>query len=111
MPSLTGFDRVLVKENEAAALTASARGQGQDVSVLEVRELPRAGALFEEGGRSAIGACLTCLTPAEQGSAMSLVGSVSWICVDEATQKMIAAENLLSAAEGTPTKLAVTVAT
>mmetsp|Transcript_51302 Transcript_51302/g.133259 ORF Transcript_51302/g.133259 Transcript_51302/m.133259 type:complete len:381 (-) Transcript_51302:156-1298(-) len=56
---------------------------------------------------SLFGAVLSVPTPSAQFNALALVGSANWIYIDETHAPMITAENLLAAAEGTPTQLAM----
>lgn len=56
-----------------------------------------------------IGACCRVDEPEDQNSARSLVGCVNWLLLEACTAPMIVSENLLGAAEGTPTRVAVAV--
>ena len=56
---------------------------------------------------SLFGAAVSVPTPEAQQDALALIGSVEWIYIDESHSPMITAENVLAAAEGTPTRLAV----
>ncbi|CAN0089458.1 unnamed protein product [Pylaiella littoralis] len=60
-----------------------------------------------DGSGNVIGASLPVTDPKSQSRALSLVGSVDWIQVTCSDWTMIPAENLVSAAGGTPTRIAV----
>ena len=93
-PSLTAaFDRTLVS-------TPSLRPPLREVC-------ERSGRLLD--GDEVLGACVRVENPSAQSAALSLVGSVEWIHIEETTAPMIVAENLLGATEGTPTRVAVAV--
>ncbi|CAN0196099.1 unnamed protein product, partial [Ectocarpus sp. 8 AP-2014] len=64
------------------------------------------GKLMDEKG-TVVGASLEVTDPKSQSRALSLVGSVDWIQVTCSDWTMIPAENLVSAAGGTPTRIAV----
>ncbi|CAN0437100.1 unnamed protein product, partial [Ectocarpus sp. 12 AP-2014] len=64
------------------------------------------GKLVDEKG-TVVGASLEVTDPKSQSRALSLVGSVDWIQVTCSDWTMIPAENLVSAAGGTPTRIAV----
>ena len=59
-------------------------------------------------GTTLLGAALDVESPNAQEDAIALVGSCSWIFVANARQPMILSENILAAAQGSPTQLAVT---
>lgn len=59
-------------------------------------------------GEALLGAAVSVETPDAQQDALALIGSVSFIFVEAGHAPMITAENILAAAQGTPTRLAVT---
>ncbi|CAM9608410.1 unnamed protein product [Choristocarpus tenellus] len=81
----------------------------------ESEKLPRRWVVVQEDGRmldesgDVVGASMVISDPKGQGRALSLVGSVDWIQVACSDWTMIPAENLVSAAGGTPTKIALQV--
>eukprot|EP00903_Cladosiphon_okamuranus_P018913 g17395.t1 len=60
-----------------------------------------------DGQGAVLGASLAVTDPKSQSIALSLVGSVDWIQVTCSDWTMIPAENLVSAAGGSPTRIAV----
>ena len=92
--TIAAFDRQLLESD--SALTGPAQ--------LAVQP---AGQLFADGD-VLVGACVGVGSADAQSDALSLVGSVDWLYVETAGgAPMITAENILAAAEGTPTRLAV----
>lgn len=67
--------------------------------------------LVDAASRALLGASVPCHSPDDQGHALALVGSVAWLHVDAGRTgfPFISSENLLGAAEGTGTQVAVTV--
>lgn len=88
------FDRALTA-------TSSSPLEGLPLPPIQVVE----SRLIEEG--KCVGGCCAIDSPEAQNSAVALVGSVSWLLVEASDAPMITAENLLGAAEGTPTRIAV----
>lgn len=57
----------------------------------------------------ATGACVRVDSPEAEARASALIGSVGWLCVDDADAPFMRAENLISKLDGTPTRLACCV--
>ncbi|KAL1510396.1 hypothetical protein AB1Y20_000043 [Prymnesium parvum] len=92
------FDRLLVADSQASPAT-----EPRPPTV----RLTAEGRLMEND--RCAGACCRIDSPEEQNAALALVGSVEWLLVEGSRAPMITAENLLGAAEATPTRIAVAI--
>ncbi len=103
------FDRFLI-EKEKALTEDVAEGSVLRIEDGDQGSEQRARKLIEVPSGRLVGASVYVSTPASQNDALALIGSVDWLLVDHgAAAPMITAENLLSVAEKSGTRIAVTV--
>lgn len=67
------------------------------------------GRLLDGGNRRPLGAAFHCATPQDVDKAMAAVGSVDWVLLFLSDWTMIPLENLIAAANGGPTGIAVQI--
>lgn len=105
------FDRVILSSGEGT-IDPEATPAGVELESLVIRRPPGVDvdALISASTGAVLGASVSCESPDDQQRALALVGSVEWVHLDSgASNVFIASENLLAAADATPTRIAVGV--